>query len=73
VCARLLEAKCASYAAVRRALERKQAANTTPSTSELAQSGDDIRPITQYQLFWETHSQTHQPQEHPDADVNHGA
>jgi transposase len=73
VCARLLEAKCASYAAVRRALERKQAANTTPSTPELAQSGDDIRPITQYQLFWETHSQTDHPKEHPDADVNHGA
>jgi transposase len=73
VCARLLEAKCASYAAVKRALERKQAASPPPSAPELKQSGADIRPITQYQLFWEVHSQTHQPQEHTDANVDHGA
>jgi transposase len=73
VCARLLEAKCASYAAVRRALERKQAAGTAPSTPELTQSGADIRPITEYLSFWETHSQSHNPQEHTDANVDHGA
>jgi transposase len=72
VCARLLEAKCASYGAVKRALERKPAAST-PGSPELKQSGDDIRPITQYQLFWEVHSQTHLPQEHTDANVDHGA
>ncbi len=73
VCAQLLEAKCASYAAVKRALERKQAARTAPSTPELKQSGEEIRPVTQYQLFWEMHSQTHQPQEPTDANVDHGA
>jgi len=69
VCARLLEAGCASYAAVRRALERKQA----PSTPELVQSGEDIRPVTEYQAFWETHSQTNPPKELTDANVDHGA
>jgi transposase len=73
VCARLLEAKCASYAAIKRALERKQAAGTAPSTPELAQSGAEIRPITEYQSFWEAHSQTPHPQEHTDANVDHGA
>jgi transposase len=73
VCARLLEAKCTSYASVRRALEHKQAASPAPSAPQLKQSGDDIRPITQYQLFWEQHSQTPQPQEHTDANVDHGA
>jgi transposase len=73
VCARLLQAGCASYAAVKRALERKQAASPSPSAPELKQSGADIRPITQYQLFWEIHSQTYQPQEHTDANVDHGA
>jgi len=72
VCARLLEAKCASYASLKRALERKQAAGTAPSTTELTQSGADIRPITEYQSFWETHSQTHHPKEHTDANVDHG-
>jgi len=72
VCARLLEAKCASFAAVRRALERKQAASTAPGAAQLTQSGADIRPITQYQLFWDMHSQTHPPQEHTDANVDHG-
>jgi transposase len=72
VCARLLEAKCASYAAVKRALERKQAASTASSTPALAQSGAEIRPIAEYQSFWETHSQTHPPQEPTHADVDHG-
>jgi len=73
VCARLLEAKCASYAAVKRALERKQAAGTAPGAAELLQSGADIRPVTEYQAFWETHSQTTPPKELTDANVDHGA
>ncbi len=73
VCARLLEAKCASYAAVKRALEHKQAASPAPGTPELAQSGAGIRPITEYESFWETHSQTHPPKEPTDANVDHGA
>jgi hypothetical protein len=70
VCARLLEAKCASYAAVKRALERKQAASTAPRAPELTHSGAHIRPVTEYQAFWDTHSQTHPQEEHTDADVD---
>ncbi len=72
VCARLLQAQCASYAAVRRALERKQAAATPAATPALTQSGPAIREITEYQSFWETHSQTH-PQEDTDGNVDHRA
>jgi len=72
VCARLLQAQCASYAAVRRALERKQAASApVPAAAALglAQSGPAIRRLTEYQTFWETHSQTH-PQEDTDDNVD---
>ena len=69
VCARLLQAQCISYAAVRRALERHAA--TPPATEPaLTQSSPDIRTITEYQSFWETHSQTH-PQEDTDGNVYH--
>lgn len=70
VCARLLQAQCVSYAAVRRALERKQAGLVPDATPALAQSGPAIRELTEYQSFWETHSQTH-PQENTDANVDH--
>jgi transposase len=72
VCARLLQAQCTSYAAVRRALERKQAAAIPATAPLLTQSGAQIRDITEYQSFWETHSQTH-PQEDTDANVDHRA
>jgi len=70
VCARLLEADCVSYAALRRALERKPAAAIAAAEPVLTQSGPAIREITEYQQFWETHSQTH-PQEDTDVDVDH--
>lgn len=70
VCARLLEADCVSYAALRQALERKQAAAIPAAEPALTQSGPAIRDITEYQKFWETHSQTH-PQEDTDAHVDH--
>lgn len=73
VCARLLQAQCASYAAVRRALERKQAAAIPAAAPVLTQSGPQIRDITEYQSFWETHSQTHNPQEDTDGNVDHRA
>jgi transposase len=68
VCARLLQAQCVSYAAVRRALKRTLVA--TPAAPTLTQSGPAIRNLTEYQTFWETHSQTH-PQEATDANVDH--
>ena len=70
VCARLLQAQCVSYAAVRHALERKQAAVVPATAPPLTQSGPAIRELTEYQSFWETHSQTH-PQEDTDANVDH--
>jgi hypothetical protein len=69
VCARLLEAQCFSYAALKRALER-DAAHTSVVSPALTQCGPHIRALTEYQSFFETHSHTH-PQEDTDGDVYH--
>lgn len=59
VCARLLAAECYSYAAVKRALMRAaeiralQAASAAPA---LCQADAVIRPIAEYQSFWDTHT-----------------
>ena len=57
VCERLLEAQCASYASVKSALARRAAAGAANAPA-LTQSGAGIRAITEYQSFWEAHSQT---------------
>jgi len=69
VCARLLDAQCFSYAALKRALER-HAANTPAASLALTQCGPQIRALTEYQSFFETHSHTH-PQEDTDGNVYH--
>ncbi len=69
VCARLLAAQCFSYAALKRALER-HAANAPVVLPALTQCGPQIRALTEYQSFWETHSHTH-PQEDTDGNVYH--
>ena len=69
ICARLVAAEIYSYAALKRALERRAERTPTEST-ELAQSGSHIRSITEYQTFWEIHSQT-QPLEDHDGHVIH--
>ncbi len=73
VCGRLLEAQCFSYAAVKRALERLEAtrlATAPPDTPlTLTQSGSAIRPIAEYQAFWETHLLAH-AEEDSDAHVD---
>jgi transposase len=58
VCGRLLKAECFSYAAVKRALERVEHTrlDTIPSEAALRQSDAAIRPIAEYQAFWETHA-----------------
>jgi len=68
VCERLHAAQCTSYAAVRRALERR----STTGAPELAltQSGPEIRSLNVYQTFWETHSQVN-PKEDTDGNVYH--
>jgi len=68
VCERLLAADCLSYAAVKRALERRAAVAAPPPAMTAA--GPQIRPITEYQSFWETHAQTHLEGE-PDGNVFH--
>jgi hypothetical protein len=67
VCARFLASGCVSYAAIRRALERQAALAAVPEAG-LTQQGPTIRPITEYQSFWEAHSRTN-PEETTDAHV----
>ena len=68
VCELLLQAHCVSYAAVKRALERRLKAASTTTGPALTQSGPAIRELAEYQTFWETNSQT---QEDPDVHVDH--
>jgi len=68
VCELLLQAQCVSYAAVKRALERRLKAASTTAVPALTQSGPAIRELAEYQTFWETNSQT---QENPDVHVDH--
>jgi transposase len=59
VCDRLLDAACYSYAAVKRALERvahTRAQDAAIRAPALSQSDDVIRPIADYQAFWDTHT-----------------
>jgi len=59
VCARLLAAECYSYAAVKRALDRVAATRTLAAAARaptLCQSDAVIRPIADYQAFWDTHT-----------------
>ena len=67
--ARLLEAQVLSYAALKRVLERQAAAAQAPAPT-LTQSGPHIRSLSEYQSFWEAHSQTHSPED-PDCNVYH--
>jgi len=55
VCERLHAAGCHSYAAVKQALVRRAATPPEPS-APLTQTGPDIRPVTDYQRFWEQHA-----------------
>jgi transposase len=57
VCARLLTAECLSYAAVKRALDRLSPSIAgCPPPHDLTQAGPGIRPLAEYQVFWNTHS-----------------
>jgi transposase len=66
VCERLVAADCLSYAALKRALERRPVAAPPAVTT----TGPQIRPITAYQSFWDAHAQT-QPHGDPDEHVYH--
>ena len=56
VCERLLAAHCVSYTAVKNALVRRAAAAPAVDAAPLTQSGPGIRPLTEYQTFWEVHA-----------------
>ncbi len=66
MCARLLQAGCASYAAIKRALERLA---SPPAAVPLTQAHPAIRDLTEYQTLWEALSQVHP--EDPDGNVYH--
>ena len=55
VCARLHEAQCVSYAAVRGALERR-ALEPPVAAPPLTQSGPGIRALSEYQTFFDQHA-----------------
>lgn len=72
VCEKLLDAQIYSYAALKRALERRAAIaaqNTTP-TAPLAQSGPHTRPMTEYQAIWERLSQSEPREDNTDEHVS---
>jgi transposase len=68
VCAQLVGAEIYSYAAIKRALERRAAAAATaqPAAPAVAQAGPHIRALTEYHTFWETHSRTQPLEDHHD-------
>ncbi len=72
LCAKLLEAQCVSYAALRRALERRQGERALAEAPALIQSDSTIRALSDYQRFWDSHSLTHPPED-TDADVDRRA
>ena len=59
VCERLLDAQVFSYAALKRALERRAAARAATEASALTQTGAHIRALTEYQSFCEDYSLTY--------------
>lgn len=69
VCAQMIQAQCISFAAIKRALERRRMAATAEIAPTLIQSGPGIRPPADYQAFWEAYSQTrHEEEAHVDVD-----
>jgi transposase len=66
VCAELLGAACVSYQAVKRALERRHAEQPDPAPASPRESST-LRPVAEYQTFWEQHS-LHHPSEEDDHD-----
>jgi hypothetical protein len=68
-CDRVLGSGFASYKAVKRILERGPKKGEMKKT-DLKQSGSEIRPINDYQNFWEMNSQTNNEGE-KDGDVYH--
>ena len=60
VCQRMLTNGCTRYAAVKDALERHVKAKALLPPVLLNQTDPQIRPVSDYQAFWDTHSQTNE-------------
>ena len=61
VCQRMMANGCTSYAAVKQALQQRVEAKARPPTSiDLLQTDPSIRPLSDYQAFWENHSHSNQ-------------
>jgi transposase len=67
-CAKVIGRGVVSYHAVKRILERGP--KRGDSKPDLKQSGSEIRPVRDYQTFWEMNSQTNK-EEDKDGDVYH--
>jgi hypothetical protein len=68
-CERVLKTGLASYKAVKRILDLVPK-KSEMKKSDLQQTGTEIRPINDYQTFWEINAQTNQEEE-KDGDVYH--
>lgn len=69
-CATVLTLSMPSYQAVKRLLEQRTAATATADTATaFTQAGDDIRPIDDYQAFFEQHAET-EPADLPTTERN---
>lgn len=71
-CGRLVAGRCVSYAALKRVLQRArldaaEAPQAEMDETTLTQSGPGIRPVAEYQTFWQSHART---QELPHAHVD---
>ena len=68
-CARVLQSGLVSYQTIKQILERQQQ-NTAPAASTYTQADPAIRPIDDYQRFWDEYSQLNL-EELNDANVDH--
>jgi transposase len=57
-CAQVLTLSAPSYQAVKRLLQRRAAATATANGAAVIQAGPGIRPIADYQTFFEQHAET---------------
>ena len=67
VCAHMTSHGCSSYAAVKQALQQRiEARARAPTPVDLLQTAPEIRPLSDYQAFWENNSQTNQEENNHD-------
>ena len=70
VCARMMEAHCHSYSAVRKTLERTHALAAPQATPRTTTDDPTVRPIDDYQTFWDNHTRAQEEEEYHRAYVD---